>query len=386
MNAFESLGIEEAAGVADDECAVYVGAGHRVPAAVGERFGAIADEFAPFENFFEKRMRLPGLKRGVRIELRVGVFEREDEADREAIVGEAVDPAAAVHARGDGPAERVSDVSWLNAIGLDVPELLDADAVGLRIDVVEFFRGDEIFGERAARAFGEDGDFGAEFVAGSEIVFGLAVFVEAFVFGDDAGDAVAFVNQRCAAKFFEDVDASGFDEPAEPFCELAKRNDVVAFVLKRRRSDGKTERGVFGEEESNGIGDRCVEGSGFFEAGDKLGKGFGIHDGAGELMRADFAAFFEDVNIFGGERRLGAGVVVLLDQIGEMQGARETGRACADDQDIGFELFALDGHGLCHLNKGRLHLAELLETAHSRGSAPASGVATPSLFSCKCCM
>ena len=49
-------------------------------------------------------MRLPGLKSGVRIELRIGVFEREDEADGEAIVGEAVNPAAAVHAGGDGPA------------------------------------------------------------------------------------------------------------------------------------------------------------------------------------------------------------------------------------------------------------------------------------------
>jgi hypothetical protein len=76
---------------------------------------------------------------------------------------------------------------------------------------------------------------------------------------------------------------------------------------------------------------------------------------------ADFAAFFEDVDIFGGELRLGAGVVVLLDEIGEMQGTGEAGGACADDQDVGFELFALDGHSLCNLNKALLWLAELLE-------------------------
>ena len=84
----------------------------------------------------------------------------------------------------------------------------------MRIDVVEFFCGDEIFCERAARAFGEDGDFGAEFVAGRVVVFGLAVFVEAFVFGDDAGDAIAFVDELRAAEFFEDVDAGGFDQAA----------------------------------------------------------------------------------------------------------------------------------------------------------------------------
>ena len=35
-------------------------------------------------------------------------------------------------------------------------------------------------------------------------------------------------------------------------------------------------------------------------------------------MRADFAAFFEDVDIFGGEFRLGARFVVFLDEIGEV--------------------------------------------------------------------
>jgi hypothetical protein len=62
------------------------------------------------------------------------------------------------------------------------------------------------------------------------------------------------------------------------------------------------------------------------------------------LVGADFAAFFEDVDIFGGEWGLGAGVVVFLDEIGEMQGARKTGGACADDEDVAIELFALDGH------------------------------------------
>jgi len=44
-----------------------------------------------------------------------------------------------------------------------------------------------------------------------------------------------------------------------------------------------------------------------------------------------------------------------------MQGAGEAGRACADDQDVGFELFALDGHGVSHLSKAGLCLAELLK-------------------------
>ncbi len=159
-------------------------------------------------------MRLPGLKGGMGIELGIGVFKANDEADGNAIVREAVNPAAAVHFGGDGPAQRVSDVAGGDFAGLNVPQFFYAEAVDLWVDVVEFFSGDEIFCERAAGAFGEDSDFGAEFVAGSEVVFGLAVFVEAFVFGDDAGDAVAFVNQLRATEFLEDVYACSFDEAA----------------------------------------------------------------------------------------------------------------------------------------------------------------------------
>jgi len=104
VDAFEALRIEEAAGIADDESAADVIAGRGVPAAVRQGFRAVADEFAAFEDFFEERMRFPGLKCGVWIELGIGVFESEDEADGEAIVGEAVNPAAAVHVSGDGPA------------------------------------------------------------------------------------------------------------------------------------------------------------------------------------------------------------------------------------------------------------------------------------------
>ncbi len=91
-------------------------------------------------------------------------------------------------------------------------------------------------------------------------------------------------------------------------------------------------------------------------------------------MGADFAAFFEDVDIFGGERGLGAGVVVLLDEIGEMQGAREPGRACADDKDVGFELFALDGHGVSHLNKALGFSPELLESGQRNAHLPEGSI------------
>src|SRR5438034_5071238 len=172
VNALEALRIEKTARIPDDEAAVDIGARHGIPPAVGQRLRPIANELTAIEKSLEKRMRLPGLKRGVGIELRVSVFESDNQADRDAIVGKGVNPAPAVHARGNGPAERVRDVAGLEASGLNGPELLDADTVGLRIDIVELFCGDEFLGERATRAFGKDGDFSAKFISGSKVVFG----------------------------------------------------------------------------------------------------------------------------------------------------------------------------------------------------------------------
>jgi hypothetical protein len=49
------------------------------------------------------------------------------------------------------------------------------------------------------------------------------------------------------------------------------------------------------------------------------------------LVGTDFAAFFQDVDVFRGEFGLPAGVVVFLDEVGEMQSAGEASRAGADD-------------------------------------------------------
>src|SRR5690348_16553072 len=222
VNALEALRIKEAAGITNDEATIHVSARHGVPAAVGQRLRTIANKLAAIEKLSEKRMSLPSLKRGVRIESWVGVFESDDETDGNSIVRKAVNPSAAVHVRGNRPAQRVRDVAGLNAVWLHVPEFLDADAVTLWIDVVEFFGRNQFFGERAARAFRKHSDFGPQLVAGREVVFGLSVLVHAFVFGDDAGNSIASINQFRAAKFFEDVDARGFDQPAQPFCDSAE--------------------------------------------------------------------------------------------------------------------------------------------------------------------
>ena len=85
-------------------------------------------------------------------------------------------------------------------------------------------------------------------------------------------------------------------------------------------------------------------------------------------MSADFSAFFKNVNIFRGKLRLRAGFVVLLNEVSEMQRAGQPCGSSADNQNIGFELFTLNGHEMAYfyLTKSQLvndlaKLAELLE-------------------------
>src|SRR5262249_51552320 len=148
----------------------------------------------------------------------------------------------------------------------DIPQFLDADAVALRVDIVELLLRNEFLGERAARAFGEDSDFGAKFVAGSVVVLEFAVLVEALVFRNHACDCSVFgIDQRGAAEFLEDVDTRGFDQAAKPLYDFVERDDVVALVLEWRGWDRKAEGGVLREIERGGIGDSSIERSGLLE-------------------------------------------------------------------------------------------------------------------------
>ena len=68
MHAFQALGIKEAAGIADNEATIDIVARHRVPAAIGQRLCAVADQLAAFEDAADEGMRFPGLKSGMGIE------------------------------------------------------------------------------------------------------------------------------------------------------------------------------------------------------------------------------------------------------------------------------------------------------------------------------
>ena len=152
-----------------------------------------------------------------------------------------------------------------------------------------------------------------KFVAGREVVLGLAVFVAAFVFGNYAGDGLAFVDQLRAGKLREDIYAGLLHETAEPLHQLVQRDNVIAVVPQRRRRDRQFP-GAAGRQKIGGIiGDRRVERRRFRKIRHEFGQSAGIEHGAGELVRADFASLFENVDAFSRQLGFAARFVVLAD-------------------------------------------------------------------------
>ena len=138
----------------------------------------------------------------------------------------------------------------------------------------------------------------------------------------------------------EDVHARLLDQAAKPLHQFVERNDVVAVIAQRRRSDRQFPGARGGEEIGGIVRDRRIERGCFREIGNEFREAARVHHRAGKLVRANFARLFEDVDIFGGKFRLAAGFVVLAHQARQMQRAGQSRRPRADDQYIRFESFA----------------------------------------------
>ncbi len=100
-------------------------------------------------------MSLEALEFIERRQRRVRIIEVHDEADRDQPVVVMIKERAAARRAAERPAERVLDAAGREFRGVDLPDLLEADAEFLGIAAgVELVFGDELLGERAARALG----------------------------------------------------------------------------------------------------------------------------------------------------------------------------------------------------------------------------------------
>ncbi len=185
----------------------------------------------------------------MRIEQRIAVVEANHESDRDTVARHRVDPTAAELLLAQRVAQRVYHRAGRQPAFRQLPNLFQSDRELRRVRLVaQLQRADQLLGEIAAHAVGEDRDLGEDVGAGFEIGPLFAMPADSLVAGTHADDALAIRQHRLPREAGEDVDALRFDELGHPLHELGERDDVVAVIPERRRRDRQPERLLRREE------------------------------------------------------------------------------------------------------------------------------------------
>src|SRR3546814_6800253 len=188
-------GVDEAGRTADQDSAVEGEPRHGLPAALVARARAVADAAAVLQDRADRRMLLPALKLFEGVEVRVLVAERDDEPQGDLVALLMIEEATAPGVR-EGPTLGVDDAARGMFGGIDVPQLLQADSIDLRLAILTKLEDAlQFLGEMAAGALGEEGVFAVQLHAG--LVIGLvgAIAGDAHVAGGDALHRAIVVEQ-----------------------------------------------------------------------------------------------------------------------------------------------------------------------------------------------
>src|SRR5262249_4102686 len=119
------------------------------------------------------------------------------------------------------------------------PELFEADAKFLRFAIlVEAKFGDELLGERAARALGNQRIFAEKLDAPGKAAFEAAIAGNSHIAGRDAHNlAAAAIYKLRARKSGKNIDAQGLRFAAQKANEIAERTDKIAVIAHQPRHD-----------------------------------------------------------------------------------------------------------------------------------------------------
>src|SRR5690625_1816064 len=129
-----------------------------------------------------------------RLEARVLIAQPAHKAHRHAVLVKVVDETAAIHFSGQRPAYAVLDQARLDSALGQLPQLLETDAVGLRVAVgiqAVFFY--DALGQMPTTAFAQHGDRSMNLYALHVAVLGIALAVDAHVANDNAPHLVVVV-------------------------------------------------------------------------------------------------------------------------------------------------------------------------------------------------
>ena len=330
MGALDLRHVEEPGRVAQQGPARKGELGDRLQAAFAERPRAIADAPPALEMLAHVRVGLEPLHLVERREPGVAVVQADHEAIADQVLAEMIQPRAAVGAAVERPAGRVLDQPGLVLPGGDLPKLLDADGVGLRVagraQVEPLHHG---LGQAAPAAFGEQGISGAQLHAGLVVGAGFARLGDAHVAGGDADDASVLLQQLGGGEAWVDLNAQSFGLPAKPAAGIAEADDVVAFVvhLPGRGQTDAARGGQVKEAVLLGLG---VERRAILPpVRQQLVQRPRLDHRAGEDVRPDLAALLHHAD--GG----------LRGELFEPDRGREAGRACPYDHHVELHRLAL---------------------------------------------
>ena len=302
--------------------------GYGLEAAFVERPRPVGEAPAALEQRPHGRVGLEPLHLVERTEVRVLVIQADDEADGHLVVLQVIDERAAVGAAVQGPADGVDDQSRLVPGRVHLPQLLDADAVGLGIGaVVEVEALDQGLGKGPPAAFGEERVFGAQLDAGLMIGRRPAVPAQPHVAGGDALDrAVSVVQDLGRGEAGVDLRPQGLGLGAQPAAQDAQADDVVAAVFHLRR-DGQADGAAFGEQKEPVLARRRVQRRAtVLPLRDQLVQRAGIEDGAGKDMRPHLRPLLDHAD--------GDLAAVLGAQLAKPDRRRQTRRAGAHDDHV----------------------------------------------------
>ena len=236
MASLDARGVEKAGVVADERASRENELRQRLQPSCGDRARAVADAFSAVEKTADRRMGLEALELLVGREIGIGIAQPDDESHGDLVRLHVIEERPTIRLAVERPARGMHHQPGLVLFGLHLPELLQADAVHLRISALaQAVSRFQVLAEVAAAAFGKERVFAVQLHPGLVGIGLLAFAVDAEIAGGDPLDHIAVVEHFCGGEAGKDFHAQRFGLAREPTAYVAQAHHIIAMVLKARR-------------------------------------------------------------------------------------------------------------------------------------------------------
>ena len=331
MGALDAGGVQEPGLAADQRAARKHQLGQREQTTRRDGACAIGNALGALERAAQRGVRLVTLELFERGQPGVGIVEPDHHAHGDLILVQMVEEGAAIGMGIQRPARSVEHHPRAGLRRINLPELLDANPVGLGIaPCVELEFCDQLATKLAARALGEHRVLGQQLHAWLVGVRGLTITADTHVTRGHAAHGTGLViedfHRGKARKYLH---AQGFSLIAEPFGQVAQPDDVVAVIMKtgRKQPARRLLGPSLGQEQEFIFGHRNVDGRTLvLPIWQQLIEPNGVHDRARQNMGADFGGLFQDA-----DRHLGS---TLGGKLLQSDRGRQPRGASTDDDDV----------------------------------------------------